>query len=479
MFKGPRLRTSLLTFATDLVDEGLEAVFDNVQHRGGAGGVTLAAAYHDARDVFPHNPRRVVYFQEPGAVFFQPRPHLFRGLKLQPTVSELIAGRDLVAELVAVARRRDMDANAWVVLLHVDRGREVEPYVQRNVFGDPYLTQLCPANAHVRAYARAVIADVASRGVDAILMESFHHFPFAHGYHHERAFVEITPLTSFLLSLCFCEACMGVAAERGVDTTSLRDAIRFAIRRGLSSDDADLAPIDDLTRVRELFGGELGGFLNEYAVGKNGDMFPEGTGRLVKAGAKIRFNMHYHPIGEETVDQTEVALVFYPKGYKPKYYIEASHTGDFEDLDLPAGVDNIRSDGYTRLTKNARITSFQPHLHNRGKAQCIEAIYPDGKVEQLNCVNNYQFGWHVVYNYTDEVQPLLPAGTMLHVISWHNNTSSNRYNPDPKNWAGFGQRSIDDMSFAWVNYIWLTDEDFKGQVDARKAKDSRTTQQQQ
>ena len=225
--------------------------------------------------------------------------------------------------------------------------------------------------------------------------------------------------------------------------------------------------------------GELGGFLNEYAVGKNGDMFPEGTGRLVKAGSKIRFNMHYHPIGEQTIDQTEVALVFYPKGYKPKYYIEASHTGDFEDLDLPAGVDNIRSDGYTRLTKNARITSFQPHLHNRGKAQCIEAIYPDGKVEQLNCVNNYQFGWHVVYNYADEVQPLLPAGTMLHVISWHNNTASNRYNPDPKNWVGFGQRSIDDMAFAWVNYVWLTDEDFKTQVDTRKAKDSRTTQQQQ
>jgi mono/diheme cytochrome c family protein len=226
-------------------------------------------------------------------------------------------------------------------------------------------------------------------------------------------------------------------------------------------------------------GGEIGGFLNEYAVGKNGDVFPEGTGRLVKAGAKIRFNMHYHPVGEETTDQSEVALVFYPKGVKPKYYIQASHTGDFEDLDLPAGVDNIRSDGYTRLTKNARITSFQPHLHNRGKAQCIEAIYPDGKVEQLNCVNNYKFGWHIVYNYADDLQPLLPAGTMLHVISWHNNTSSNRYNPDPRNWVGFGQRSIDDMSFAWVNYIWLTDEDFKTQVESRKGKSDRITSQQQ
>jgi hypothetical protein len=222
-----------------------------------------------------------------------------------------------------------------------------------------------------------------------------------------------------------------------------------------------------------------GGFLNEYAVGKNGDVFPEGTGRLVKAGAKIRFNMHYHPIGEEKTDQTEVALVFYPKGYVPKYYLQSSHTGDTEDLDIPAGADNVRSDGYTKLNRNARITSFQPHLHNRGKAQCIEAIYPDGRQEMLSCVNNYKFGWHIVYNYSAEVQPLLPTGTLLHVISWHNNTAGNRYNPDPRNWAGFGQRSIDDMSFAWVNYVWLTDEDFQKQVADRRAGQTRANTQQQ
>jgi hypothetical protein len=240
--------------------------------------------------------------------------------------------------------------------------------------------------------------------------------------------------------------------------------------------------IQDETGAEELIGRGTnleGGFLNEYAVGKNGDVFPEGTGRLVKAGAKIRFNLHYHPIGEEKTDQTEVALVFYPKGYVPKYYLQSSHTGDAEDLDIPAGADNVRSDGYTRLNRNARVTSFQPHLHNRGKAQCMEAIYPDGRQEMLSCVNNYKFGWHIVYNYHESEQPLLPAGTMLHVISWHNNTASNRYNPDPKNWAGFGQRSIDDMSFAWVNYIWLTDEDFKQQVAERRAQQAKTSTQQQ
>jgi hypothetical protein len=256
------LRSSLFTFATDLLDEGLETVADNVQHLGGADGITLASAYHDARDVFPHNPRRVVYFQEPGAVFFQPSPDRFGALELRPTVSALLDGRDLVADLVQVARRRDMDANAWVVLLHVDRGREIEPYAQRNAFGDPYLTQLCPANPDVRAYGRAVIGDIASRGVDSILMESFHHFPFAHGYHHERAFVEITPLTSFLLSLCFCESCAAAAAERGVDTTSLRAAVQSTVRDGLSSDHIDPVPIDDAAAVHAMFDGELGAFLD-------------------------------------------------------------------------------------------------------------------------------------------------------------------------------------------------------------------------
>jgi hypothetical protein len=259
------MRSSLLAFATDLLDEGLERVAENVQRRGGAGGITLAAAYHDARDVFPHNPRRVVYFQEPGAVFFQPTPQRFRDLKLQPVVSRLIGERDLVAELVSLAHRREMDANAWVVLLHVDRGRAIEEFAHCNAFGDPYLTQLCPSNPDVRAYARALIADVASRGVASILMEAFHFLPFPHGYHHERAFIEISALTSFLLSLCFCDSCTRAAAERGVDVSSLRGAVQETIRKGLLSDEVDPVEVDDPMLVRSMFGGELGGLLDARA----------------------------------------------------------------------------------------------------------------------------------------------------------------------------------------------------------------------
>lgn len=213
-------------------------------------------------------------------------------------------------------------------------------------------------------------------------------------------------------------------------------------------------------------GSPSGGTLVEYAVGKNGDEFPDGAGKLMRAGAKVRFNMHYHAIGKEVVDRTSVGIVFYPKGYTPKHVITTILSPNQDDLDIPAGADNVRSDAYYKLEKPTHLVGFMPHMHNRGKRQCLEAIYPDMHVEQLNCVN-YDFNWQIVYNYADDVAPLLPAGTIMHVISWHDNSAANKYNPDPRNWVGFGNRTTDDMSRHWLTFYTMTDEEFKAEVAQR------------
>ena len=221
-----------------------------------------------------------------------------------------------------------------------------------------------------------------------------------------------------------------------------------------------------------------GGTLVEYAVGKNGDLFPEGSGKLMKAGAKVRFNMHYHAIGETVTDRTEVGIVFYPKGVVPKHVITTILSPNQDDLDIPAGADNVRSDAYFKMEKPSHLVGFMPHMHNRGKRQCLEAIYPDMHVEQLNCVN-YDFNWQIVYNYADDVAPLLPAGTIMHVISWHDNSAANKYNPDPRNWVGFGNRTTDDMSRHWLTFYPMSDDEFKAEVAARNAlKATRATSQQ-
>ena len=216
--------------------------------------------------------------------------------------------------------------------------------------------------------------------------------------------------------------------------------------------------------------------IQAYGLGKNGNIFDDGSGRLIKAGTKITFNLHIHSYGDETMTNVALGLQFYPKGYVPKYIATTEMMGDDAELDLPANSDNVRTDTYMTLMKPARLLSFQPHMHTRGKAMCLEVILPGGgkrpgsKVETLSCVPRYKFNWMIVYEYAPEVQPLLPAGSVLHFIGWHNNTATNKLNPDPDTWVGYGQRSIDDMSHAWITYYTLSEDDFKQQVAERNAK---------
>jgi hypothetical protein len=259
----------------------------------------------------------------------------------------------------------------------------------------------------------------------------------------------------------------------------------------LKPDARSLGAVHHATTHMTVFDEDLtrGNFLNEYAVGKNGDIFDDGTGRLIKAGTKIRFGLHLHPYGEETPVMVRLGLQLYPAGYEPKYTLISQHMGDDDDLLIPAGESSVRTDGYTLLTEPAVITAFQPHLHTRGQAQCIEALIPqtdeEGNVRKrapgpygaaplmeqrtLNCVPKWYFNWHLVYNYAEEVAPVLPAGTVIHVSTWHDNSEALRVNPDPLNNVVYGQRTIDEMSFAWVSYYYIDEEDYKDRVAARKS----------
>ena len=220
-----------------------------------------------------------------------------------------------------------------------------------------------------------------------------------------------------------------------------------------------------------------GSYLSEYAVGKYGEVFPDGTGRVIKAGAKVRFNMHYHSIGEEKAAMTSVGFVFYPKGVKPQHFITDLFPHENDTVDIPPGA-VTRTDTYFRLPKPVRLVSYQPHMHIRGREQCLEAIHLDGEREMISCVDKWDFNWHVMYTYADEVTPLLPAGTMLHLISIHDNTAGNRRNPDPSIWVGWGQRSIDDMAAAHIGAEFLTEADYQQLAAQRKAQRARQTQNQ-
>src|SRR5215213_415891 len=227
------METSMLAFATDLYDEGLDTVLRNVQERAGVGGLTMAVAYHDARDLFPHNPVRKVRYLEGGAVF-------------------------------AAASERGMQVNAWAVFLHNDRLGFVDPEcATQNAFGDRYLTDLCPSNPEVRAYACALASDIGRYEVSTIFAESLHFHGLAHGYHHERYFEELGNIGIYLLGVCFCSHCLEAARQLGVDAETVQRAVRDELGHRFAGDGGSEGP-EELTQdgLAAIGGEQLLGYLD-------------------------------------------------------------------------------------------------------------------------------------------------------------------------------------------------------------------------
>ena len=138
------------------------------------------------------------------------------------------------------------------------------------------------------------------------------------------------------------------------------------------------------------------------------------------------------------------------------------------EIDIPAGHENVRHDNFVTIREPGKLLTFEPHLHATGKRMCVEAIYPEGDRETLNCAG-YNHNWVKAYVYADDAAPLLPAGTILHVIGWYDNSANNPRNPEPRNWKGLGHRSIDDMFFLLSKMLPLTEEEFRAEVAAREA----------
>ena len=218
-------------------------------------------------------------------------------------------------------------------------------------------------------------------------------------------------------------------------------------------------------------GAPQAGTFMEWAVGKQGEVMRPNSGKLMKAGAKIRWDIHYSNGGEDITDDVQLGVYFYPKGQEPKFrqvlhLMGATNAGG---VDIPPNV--VKStEGFFVMKENGRVESFQPHMHLRGKAMQMSAILPNGQVQILSSVKEFNFNWMSSYLYADDAAPLLPKGTIIKVEAWHDNTSANKNNPDPNVWVGYGDRTVDEMAHAWVNVTYMGDDDYKAELAARRAK---------
>jgi hypothetical protein len=212
--------------------------------------------------------------------------------------------------------------------------------------------------------------------------------------------------------------------------------------------------------------------LMEWAIGKGYDLFRPGTGKLILPGEKIVWDQHIHAAGEEITAGSEIGIWFYKKGEEPKkrsYLIGFTGLRNAQALDIPPNS-YAQTEGFTVLKENTLIENFQPHFHLRGKSMQVEAILPDGSNQIVSYVGNFNFNWMTNYIYADDAAPAFPKGTVIHVTAWYDNTRNNKNNPDPEQWVGYGDRTVDEMAHAWMNVVYLTDEEYQALLAERKAK---------
>jgi hypothetical protein len=205
--------------------------------------------------------------------------------------------------------------------------------------------------------------------------------------------------------------------------------------------------------------------LMEWAIGKGYDLYHPNTGKLLMPGSKISWDIHYHAVGEEVKDHVELGIWLYPKGQEPKYRTFLTSFQAIKGLDRSRLVDIAPntiavSQQVTVLKQAAMLENFQPHMHLRGKAMMVEAVLPDGSSEVVSYVGKFNFNWMTNYIYADDAAPMYPKGTMIRVTAWYDNTRANPNNPDPDQWVGFGDRTVDEMGHAWMNVTYVSDDDY-------------------
>jgi len=254
---------SAFLFAQDLLDEGVATVLDRLSY-GGLNGATMAVAYHHGRDVFPHNPKHTIVYHEGGTVYFHPQAGRYAKASLQPRIARIASDVDPLAQLTNAAAARGMHVGAWAALLHNSRLASNHPdCAPVNAFGDPMLNYLCPAHPAARAYACAIVADIARYGVRSIELEALSYQPFDHGYHHERSFIRLSPNIRFLLGLCFCPHCLTAARRAGIDGALVRNHVRTRVEHVLkSAANETWEPDIQEEQLRSEAQGELGRFLD-------------------------------------------------------------------------------------------------------------------------------------------------------------------------------------------------------------------------
>jgi hypothetical protein len=178
-------------------------------------------------------------------------------------------------------------------------------------------------------------------------------------------------------------------------------------------------------------------------------MYAPGFAKKVPAGSNLVFQVHYTPNGTATKDISTVGLIY---AKTPVKYAVVTRPVLETRFVIPAGDPNYEVKSAYTFAAPAHLYSFMPHMHLRGKDFVYRAVFPDGTSQILLSVPKYDFSWQTYYVAKEPLA--VPKGTRIECLAHYDNSTNNKYNPDPTKAVRWGDQTWEEMMIGWMSFVY-------------------------
>ncbi len=217
---------------------------------------------------------------------------------------------------------------------------------------------------------------------------------------------------------------------------------------------------------RQEFGGDL---LAGFAPGLPATVLEPGTGRLLKAGSDLVFQLHYTANGKTGQDKTKVGIVFAKQPPAQRVLTLAASDNKFV---IPPGDPNYEVHSEFQVNHDVTLRAMLPHMHLRGKDFEYRLVFPTGETQTVLSVPHYDFSWQLWYDLQKGID--LPKGTKIACTAHYDNSPNNPNNPDATKEVRYGDQSWEEMMIGFFDVVIPADMDPKLIMPERKQQPKRT-----
>ncbi len=199
----------------------------------------------------------------------------------------------------------------------------------------------------------------------------------------------------------------------------------------------------DVVLTKEQFPG--------YVPGQKPIRFPESLGQKLNKNSDLVIQMHYAPTSVAQSDSSSVNIFFADKEEKIDRFIKdrimlpSDLPGGFFSFIIPANQKKTFQ-GKWKINQDISILSVFPHMHLLGKKWKVWLSKPDGSIENLMKIDDWDFNWQGGYYFKKFI--VAPKNSIVYAEAEYDNTVNNPANPSsPPKTVSWGENTTDEMYY--------------------------------